>query len=263
MNALQKRPLIFLLGFFIFVVAMVIRPLPVVAQVVYNTPTPRPDGRIIYIVKADDTCIRISLLHKISESQLRQLNNIRGTNCVIQVGQELLIGYGGPAESPTPGPSQTPTPLLPTPTPLPGEGTVCILLFKDVNGNGIFDDAEYAMPGGEVSLVRKDGAFSKTGATVDDPVEPLCFEKVTEGEYTVSIAVPQNYNPTTFTSRTFKLRAGDTSILDFGAQISRVNVLESTQPTEPDRIPIFGILGVVLILVGIGLGVYLRRILKQ
>lgn len=263
MNALPKRLLIVVLGFFIFVAAMVIRPLPVVAQVVYNTPTPRPDGRIIYIVKADDTCIRISLLHKISESQLRQLNNIRGTNCVIQVGQELLIGYGGPAESPTPGPSQTPTPLLPTPTPLPGQGTVCILLFKDVNGNGIFDDNEYAMPGGEVSLVGKSGAFSKTGATLDDPADPLCFKEVTEGEYTVSIAVPQNYNPTTFTSRTFKLRAGDTSILDFGAQISRVNVIESAQPTEPDKVPIFGILGAVLILAGIGLGIYLRRMLKQ
>jgi hypothetical protein len=262
-NATQKRLLIFLLGFFIFVIAMAVRPLPVVAQVVYNTPTPRPDGRIIYIVKPDDTCIRISLLHKISESQLRQLNNIRGTGCVIQVGQELLIGYNGPAESPTPGPSQTPTPLLPTPTPLPGEGKVCILLFKDVNGNGIFDDAEYAMPGGEVSLVGKDGTFSKTGATHEDPVNPLCFEEVKEGEYTVSIAVPQDYNPTTFTSRTFKLRAGDTSILDFGAQISRKNVLEPIQPVEQTQIPIFGILGVVLILGGIGLGIYLRRWLKQ
>ena len=42
-------------------------------QVVYSTPTPRPDGRIIYIVKKGDTCISISLLHRISEEQLRPL----------------------------------------------------------------------------------------------------------------------------------------------------------------------------------------------
>ena len=80
------------------------------AQVVYNTPTPGPDGRILYVVKPDDTCIRIALLHQITEEQLRSLNNIRGQNCIVVVGQELLIGYAGPAEIANPGPQRHPHP---------------------------------------------------------------------------------------------------------------------------------------------------------
>ena len=231
-------------------------------QAVYFTPTPRPDGRIIYIVKKDDTCIRISLLHKITEDQLRQLNNIRGTNCIVQLGQELLIGYGGPAESPTPGPSPTPTPLLPTPTPLPGKGVICVVLFNDLNGNSQFEDSETTMPGGEVSVTNKSGSYSQTGATLAGATTPLCFENVIEGEYTISVAVPQGYNPTTTTSRTIALKAGDTSTLDFGAQVSIKAPPPTIVPESSSQVPLFGLLGAALILAGIGLAIYLRRSLK-
>ena len=232
------------------------------AQIVYQTPTPGPDGRILYIVKPDDTCIRIALLHQITEDQLRSLNNIRGQNCIVIVGQELLIGYGGPAESPTPGPSPTPTPLLPTSTPLPGKASVCVVLFEDVNGNGLFEDTESLLLGGQVSITDPHGTFSKTGTTVEDPAAPLCFEDITEGSYTISMAIPQGYNPTTSTSRTLSLQAGDTSTLDFGAQISLKAPPPEVTPESASRIPLFGFLGVALILVGAGLAIYLRRTLK-
>lgn len=232
------------------------------AQIVYNTPTPGPDGRIIYIVQPDDTCIRIALLHQITEEQLRSLNNIRGQNCIVIVGQELLIGYAGPAESPTPGPSATPTPLLPTSTPLPGKAAVCVVLFEDVNGNGILEESEALLLGGQVSITNRGGTYSQTGTTLDDPASPLCFQDVLEGSYTISMAIPQGYNPTTSTSRTLVLQAGDTSTLDFGAQISLVAPPPSATPESASRIPLFGLLGVVLILVGIGMAVYLRRSLK-
>jgi hypothetical protein len=232
------------------------------AQIVYQTPTPGPDGRIIYVVKPNDTCIRIALLHQITEEQLRSLNNIRGQNCIVVVGQELLIGYAGPAESPTPGPSATPTPLLPTSTPLPGKASVCVILFEDVNGNGLLEETETLLLGGQVSITDRSGTFSKTGTTLDDPTTPLCFQDILEGSYTISMAIPQGYNPTTSTSRTLILNAGDTSTLDFGAQISLKAPPPSTTPESASRIPLFGFLGVVLILVGIGLGFYLRRSLK-
>jgi hypothetical protein len=231
-------------------------------QIAYFTPTPRPDGRIIYIVKENDTCIRIALLHKISEEQLRNLNNLRGANCIIQVGQELLIGLSGPVDTPTPGPSPTPTPLLPTPTPLPGKGSVCIVLFEDVNGNGLLEETESLLLGGAVSLSDRKGAYSKTGTTLDDPENPMCFENVPEGDYNISLAVPQGYNPTTSTSRSLKLVAGDTSTLDFGAQVSLKAPPASSGTVNESRIPLFGVLGAVLILGGVGLAIYLRRITK-
>lgn len=262
----MKRTSIFLLGLALVGFWLSRQILPAAAsanpQVVYFTPTPRPDGRIIYIVKTGDTCISISLLHRISEEQLRTLNNIRGQNCVVQLGQELLIGYGGPAESPTPGPSRTPTPLLPTSTPLPGKGSVCVVLFVDVNGNGLFEENEAGMGGGAVSISDPGGKFSQTGTTTDDPTKPLCFDNVVEGSYNLSLAVPRGYNPTTSTSRSINLRAGDTSTLDFGAQISLKAPPAAAAPESASQIPLFGVLGAALILAGIGLGIYLRRTLK-
>jgi LysM repeat protein len=233
------------------------------AQVVYYTPTPRPDGRIIYVVKANDTCISIAILHKITEEQLRSLNNIRGTNCIIQVGQELLIGLAGPAESPTPGPSRTPTPLLPTATPLPGKATVCVVLFEDTNGNGSLEDAENALAGGAVSLVNRSGSVSLTGSTLDSIAKPLCFADITEGEYSVSIAAPQGYNPTTLTSRSLTLQRGDTSTLDFGAQIS-IKAPPADVPTDDTgtRFPLLGALGALLILGGIVFAIFWRRMAR-
>jgi len=232
-------------------------------QAVYFTPTPRPDGRIVYIVKKGDTCISIMLLHKITEDQLRQLNNIRGTNCVVVLGQEILIGYGGPAESPTPGPSPTPTPLLPTSTPLPGKGVICVVLFNDINGNSQFEENEAALPGGEVSVTNKSGSFSKVGATLETATTPLCFADVIEGEYTITVAMPQGYNATTTNNRTISLKAGDTSTLDFGAQVSiKAPPVTNLTPESTSRVPLYGVLGVVLILAGIGLAVYLRRSLR-
>ncbi len=261
----MKYSVLILIGLGLIGLALGIPALPVAAsspqQAVYFTPTPLPDGRIIYVVKANDTCISISLLNRISEDTLRSLNNIKGTDCVIRVGQQLLLGLAGPAETPTAGPSATPTPLLPTPTPFAGNGEVCVILFNDINGNGLAEDTEPAMPGGEVSLTDRAGKFSRTGTTVtiNDPTVdlPLCFSDVPEGEYSVSIAIPQGYNPTTSTARDLSVKAGSTSTIDFGAQVS----LRSADPTpvQTPQSPLLGILGGSLILAGAGLALWLRR----
>ena len=80
-------------------------PLP---QAVIATPTPGADGRIIYIVKENDTCISIALLMGISEQELRELNNLAAEDCqFIFVGQELLVGI---VEEPTPEPTPEASP---------------------------------------------------------------------------------------------------------------------------------------------------------
>lgn len=231
------------------------------AQAVYFTPTPRPDGRIIYIVKQGDTCISISLLNRISETELRSLNNIRGTDCIIRLGQELLLGMAGPAETPTIGPSPTATPLLPTPTAFAGNGAVCVVLFDDINGNSLREENEPTLAGGATSLTDRSGKISRTGNTiiVNDPdnEKPLCFSEIPEGDYNISIAVPQGFNATTTTNYPLKVKAGETSTLDFGAQVSLRSATPA--PAEEGASPLLGILGGIMILAGAGLAIILRR----
>ena len=74
----------------------------------FPSPTPGPDGRILYTIQAGDSCFRIEALYGITVDQLRGLNPQLDENCTLVVGDQLMLGIGGPAAlSPTPGPSPT------------------------------------------------------------------------------------------------------------------------------------------------------------
>jgi hypothetical protein len=104
----------------------------------FPTPTPGPDGRIVYVVQPGDTLWRVSAITGVSLDELRTLNNL-GTDEVIVEGQQLLLGLAGPAEATAApaGPSPTPQPTGPTPTPLPGSGTLCVMVYNDLNGDSM------------------------------------------------------------------------------------------------------------------------------
>lgn len=234
---------------------------PIEPQIYYYTPTPQPDGRILYTIKAGDTCISISLLNNISEEQLRSLNNLTGDACLfLQPGNQLLLGVV--EEQPTPGPSPTPTSILPTPTPFNGTGDICVLLFNDINGNALIDDETTELPlsGGAISINDRANQVSITGET--NALEPVCYQELPEGRYTVSIAVPEGYNPTMNTSVSFDLTAGDTTVVNFGAQLS-VAAEPLPGETEVDnRSPFLGILGGIVLIAGLAFGVYAIRMQK-
>jgi hypothetical protein len=165
-------------------------------QSVYHTPTPLPDGRILYNVQPGDTCLRVSLLTGVSLDQLRKLNNL-DLNCTIDAGQKLLIALSvSLPPTNTPGPSPTPGPIIPTVTPFHGNGEVCVAVFNDVNGDATRQDTEGIIPDAAVSLTDRLGAISKT-ATTAAATDPLCFQNIPEGDYNISVAVPEGYNPTT------------------------------------------------------------------
>ncbi len=223
------------------------------------TPTPDPDGNIIYIIRDNDSCLSISLTMGIDLQTLRELNGL-DEQCNLVAGTRLLLGrYETP--TPTPGPSPTPTPITPTPTPYLGYGQVCILLFEDVNGNGIVDEYEVPLTGGAVSLTKRTGTDNFTGLTTAS--ETLCFPEVPEGDYNISVAPPADFNPTTNMNYPFTVRAGDNSQINFGAQKSAVLEEEDLRTDTGTKSPILLAAGAAFVLAGIVLvlifGVFKRN----
>ena len=268
---MNKKALIILsIGLMAFILLVAVIPAaatPRDLQAMYYTPTARPDGRIIYTVKEGESCLSIALKNGITEQQLRQNNNLTDLNCVIQTNQELLLGVVTPQAQAT----VTPTLSGPTPTlPAGGMGIVCVLLFNDRNGNGVREDAEVPIADGQASIADRVGQFSKTGSTVavlnaSSEWTPLCFDKVPNGDYNVSMAIPEGYNPTTNLNYPLKVTAGDTAYIDFGAQPSSRanNTTTSTTTSGGQRFPWLAIFGGVLILAGLGMAVYFIRINKR
>ena len=261
---------IFAISLFIFVLLVMWKALDVQAspegQVLqYATPTAGPDGRIVYITQAGDSCLRISLLTGVTVDQIRSLNRLN-ENCDLREGQELLIGFGGPsASSPTPGPSPTPTEVLPTPTPVSGgKAKICVLLYDDVNGDGKRQETEPAIAGGAVSVTNLKGEYSQTLNTIPgDPnadFQGICFDDVPQGEYTVSVGIPDGYNATTALAYNLieknQVQAGSTVYLPFGAQPGSA---PETETTGESRSPMIAVVGALMLLIAGGLFWYGRR----
>lgn len=230
----------------------------------FITSTPGPDGRIMYTVVEGDSCLQVALLHGITVQQLRQFNTRLDEDCTLTIGQQIVVGLAQP-EAPTPGPAPTLPPATITPTPVSGTTEVCVLLFEDMNGDALRQETEFGIDGGAVSLTNLNGSYSETQNTssaVDpDTLEPVraCFIDVPGGDYNVSMAVPDAYNPTMLVSYTLTVRAGDRASIDFGAQSKTVTVSDSAEPQEGSRSSILGIFGLLLLLGGAGLGYYAYR----
>ncbi len=221
----------------------------------FATPTPGADGRIIYKVVDGDSCIRISLLTGVPVETLRALNRL-DENCSLSVGQDLILGVGGPAAvTPTSGPAPTQAPVQPTATPAPGFATICVLLYNDLNGDAIRQDTEVVVEGGAVSVTGSTGQFSKTSDTVAG-TDPICFKDVPEDSYTISAAAPEGYNATTQQSTNLEVKAGEEVYVSFGAQQSTGPAVAPTTDTSGDNSMWIGIVGAFLFLGGIALGVY-------
>lgn len=242
---------------------------PALQMTDFPTPTPGPDGRILYTVQDFDTLWRIAAVSGITLDELRQLNNL-DADAIIAPGDVLLLGFSGLAAtpgSPTPE-SFIPTAVpgaLPTPTSGPGTGEVCVLLYNDGNGDSTREEVEPAIPGGAISIANRAGTISLQETTIPGPADPaedpprICFEDLVEGEYTVSVAVPDGYNATTDLSAGFRLLPGDTTFIDFGAQPSSEAIaaeVATAVPEEGGRSPIFGLIGALFLLAGAGLAVY-------
>jgi LysM repeat protein len=248
---------------------------PLAQLTVFPTPTPGPDGKIIYIVQPNDTLWRISAITGVKIETIRELNNL-GANDAIIPGDKLLLGYAGPSgAAPTAGAVPTQAILTPSPTASPGWGILCVLLYNDINGDSIRQETEPSIPGGEISVSNRLGSLSLTAQTPSGGADTTivnatpeergytCFDQILQGEYLISVAAPKGYNRTTELNKTLRLEAGQTTEIAFGAQVnSELEAQTAIIPESPRKSPIMGIIGGALLVAGIGLGIYaalLRR----
>jgi len=266
----MKMRFVFFASLFVIILLLLGLSLPSGAVVAapqpqgFATSTPGPDGRIIYIVKEGDTCSQVALLHGIAVTQLRQFNTRLDENCTLTPGQQLIVGLSV-SSLPTAGPATAPPTPTATLTPVSGTTEVCILLFNDANGDALRQETEFGIDGGAVSLTNVNGSYSKTENTTSavdpDTLEPVraCFVDVPQGDYNISMAVPDDYNPTMAVSYKLTVKAGDRASIDFGAQSKTVTVSDPAATEGSGRSPLLGIFGLLLLLGGAGLGYYAYR----
>ena len=259
---MSKRYL-FILSSVLFVVVVLASNIPTQAAPTSQdggvaTPTPGPDGRILYTVQTGDSLFGIAANAGITVDELRTLNNLPADETTIQPGQQLLLGYGTSPEAATPTPGAfVPTPAEPSPTPEgPGTGNICVFLFDDVNGDAMRQETEVSIAGGAISVNEQTGRASVTENTTDS-LDPICYADLPVGNYNITVAIPDEYNPTKSLSTSLELEAGQEVYLNFGAQINTQALLDSPPPEEGGRSPLLGVVGVGLLLLGLGLGIYI------
>ena len=263
----MKRNKILLISILLVVMALAILRVVTPAkadtlgQATYNTPTPNADGQIIYTVLEGDNCTSIYLKTGVSIDQIIALNNL-SDDCELFPSQQLILATVEPATATLPGPVETPTPGAPTPTPFEGSGEVCVVLFEDLDGNQMRAETEIYLSGGVISINNRAGTYSETEETNGgDPalVEPICFEDVPEGEYNLSMGIPDGYIATTSLNYALTVSPGDTIVIGFGAQPASQMNGEAQGNAAGDRSPLLLAVGLILLAGGAGLAFFFIR----
>lgn len=227
----------------------------------FPTPTPNQDGEILYEVKPGDTAWRIAAIADISLEELYALNGLEPTDFLSE-GTLLVLGRVSPVQATAEPGGAGPTEVQATPTPATGTGEICALLFEDVNGNARLDLEESALPGGQVSVVDAAGQLQGESETEAEPPEEdpvgVCFPDLENGDYNVSGAVPEGYNPTTSMNAPVRLNPGEVKYVEFGAQASAA-LGGGVQPPGDANSLILGVVGVIFLLAAGVLGFYAAR----
>ncbi|MGH2538096.1 MAG: hypothetical protein ACRDHL_11930 [Candidatus Promineifilaceae bacterium] len=178
-----------------------------------------------------------------------------------------------PVDTPTPRPTATDTPE-PTEaaSPTPPGGVICANAFDDRNANGRREADEAYMPGVTLTVIQ-DSELVRPQAISSGDEEPICFDGLEPGAYTVAQVIPRTLELTTAASANIEVSAGTTIALEFGsrpAQAAPAETPAGPTPNSPqapaeapdfDRLAIFGLAatGLALLLLAGLIVVLLRR----
>ncbi len=251
---------IFVLGLFLFSWSLPVAASPNLQLTPFPTPTPGGDGRIWYRVQPGDSLWHIAAVSGVSLDELRLLNNMDPDDILVE-GSIILLGIYeiSPPATAVIEPGDGAAPVTETPVPDLGTAIICIILYDDRNGDSFRQETEVIIEGGAVSLTEQTGLFSDTRNT-SAIEEDYCFVDLPGGKYTISMAIPEGYNPTDEDMTTvLEVNPGETSLVNFGAQETtqaQSEVVTTVDEVGTTKSPLLGILGIVLLLAGIGLGVF-------
>ncbi len=228
----------------------------------FPTPTPNDQGEIIYTVQEGDTAWRIAAIAGITLEELYALNGLQDTD-FLQPGRQLVLGRVQPPQPTRDPDAAQETAEAATPTPESGTGEICALLFEDANGNARLDGTEVPLAEGQVSVADASGQVvgeSETANQIneDEEVVGVCFADLERGDYNVSGAVPEGYNPTTSMNAPVRLNPGESKFVEFGAQAGAA-ALEDGREGGGGRSTLLGLVGVALLFAAGGLGYYATR----
>jgi hypothetical protein len=265
----KRIPVFILLGFLVCSTVLALFALPASArpsnQAYYYTPTPGADGKIIYIVRDNDSCLSIALKNGVSGDQIASLNALKPAECApgvtLEPGRQLILAV---------------VEILPTPTPFNGTGKACFILFEDLNENGMQDTGEGGIANGVVGVVLPEKAQTPyeyftipssskpASATTSAENQPECIDEIPEGDYILVVTLPEGYRATTNLIFPAPLTAGQTLLVRFGAVPPNNPPPDGGGSKGGSALPL--IFGGFLLLAGAGLGAYLlfvRRINRQ
>jgi LysM repeat protein len=216
----------------------------IIVPTMYLTPTADADGNEYYIVQPGDTLFSIANRLNVLVDTLEKLNPGIRRNDILKTGTRLLYAKVTPAPG-TPTLAFQPT-MTPTPLPVTGTGTICVQIFNDVNGDTSRQDTEVLVGGGQISVALQDGT-EVGNYTTDGVNEPHCFIDIPSGDYTISAAAPNGFNPTSNTTLRLTLTPGDKAYVSFSVQGKAIPTVVVTSGGGSTSSPMIGIAGLALL----------------
>ncbi len=127
-----------------------------------------------------------------------------------------IIQDGSPTPTATPTATATPTPL---PSPTPSTGQICVLVFNDLDANGVQGPGEGLVSGATITVTDFFGSVLAT-YTTDGEHEPYCFaRRFDPGTYAVVEKDPPGYESTTFNQAFVPVLANTAITVPFGDRI--------------------------------------------
>jgi hypothetical protein len=123
----------------------------------------------------------------------------------------------------------------PTPTPTTSPGTICALVYEDVNGNQTRDFGESLLAGAVITLTDANRVPLYT-YTTDGMHEPHCFPPLAPSDYYVLEKNPPNYSSTTGDTMLLTVASGTTMQAAFGDRIPFIPTETPTLTATPCRL---------------------------
>lgn len=144
-----------------------------------------------------------------------------------------------PTNTATPSPTAT---LTPTATSTPVPGTLCVLVYNDLNGNGLYDQGEPLLTGAQTTV--KNSSAVLVGQWTTNGTEPFCFPNLPPDNYTVTEVNPPGYASVSPDLLTLPVTSGTSVEADYGDQAftptpTATNTATNTPTSTPTPTPTF------------------------